>query len=173
MNIETWRVLLETGEICTVLAAMHNESARAWLPENPRNIHYGDDRIREVVVKVAAHERWAVSEILAPGQLSSAEKAEAATLAERKRCGKICEGVIEAYGEDSARMAEGAEICRDFILRDPNKCIECDAPSVPCETDSTPMCAKCREEADAEAAFEGLDDDEPDGDSNDEEDGYE
>ena len=85
---ETWRVVLAGGRIRNVMCAT-NESGRAWLPEDPRTYVVSDDGPREAAVMLAAHMRWAVAEILAPGELTREEAVVSAVKAEREACTQV------------------------------------------------------------------------------------
>jgi len=67
----TYRVEFVDGSTRPVAAC----GGKAWLPERPGTYVYSDDAEREAVTMLAAHLRWPVQSILAPGQKTRAELA--------------------------------------------------------------------------------------------------
>lgn len=53
------------------------QGGKAWDPSDPSDYIYSDDGEREATVRYASVKRWAVREILAPGELSRAEEVAA------------------------------------------------------------------------------------------------
>lgn len=68
-TVQTWRVPVEDGDIKYV----ETDGTRAWKKGRPRDYVVSDDTHREAVTLYAAHARWAVKEILAPGEVTREE----------------------------------------------------------------------------------------------------
>lgn len=120
---ETWRVVLESGEVrdvrVTPLDNGNYVAMSGYVDGEFDHQGYGDTQ-RTAVAELSTdmREGWPVVEIVAPGSLTSAEK----VAAETERCIAACQAVDEAHSSLSrwsespaAYRAEGATECIDAI----------------------------------------------------------
>ena len=68
-TVQTWRVPVVDDDIKYV----ETDGVRAWEKGRPQDYVVSDDTHREAVTMWAAHARWAVKEILAPGEVTREE----------------------------------------------------------------------------------------------------
>ena len=111
MTTETWRVVLESGEVreVRVTKAHHQwEAVPAVLAGDAWQA--STVSARRAVVILTATEVWPARETLAPGELSAEER----VAAERARCAAVCREVAAGYDGHAGAVARQ---CAEAIER--------------------------------------------------------
>jgi hypothetical protein len=110
MTTQTWRVVVEGGEIREVPVEDSAPTWGLWYAVRANGEACGGRTPRHAVTTLCAAEGWPVVEIRGPGEATTAEAVEA----EREECARACEAIADAP-ESSIEECRGAFSCTDAI----------------------------------------------------------
>jgi hypothetical protein len=104
VTIQYWQVIEidDTTHLCDT-----SPGTRAWLVGDPGDYVVSDDTAREAVCMLAAHRRWAVSEIVAPGAQPLTKRLAAARAVARHLLSVELTRCQKGYDEETGEYDEG------------------------------------------------------------------